>query len=142
MTHYLSIILKDVLAVLLSLELIGSPSSFINDVILGSAELYNKPKKGFSVGFIEGLGGIGIGCWAFFKSVLAGVFNSLASINSAIAGFLSYLSFDDTFIICRAYYMVKKARNVFIGIYLGIVLFLIGIFFGIFGLIKVPATVG
>jgi len=99
-SRYKTDILKTVLKVIGSLDIVGNPVGLIENITTGAFDIVRKPVKGCMKGPIEGTKGIFLGIGSFVSKTISGTMNSISKITGTVAGVIATVN------------MVKKGKMV------------------------------
>ena len=82
--HYKFALLRQILPILGSIEIIGNPTSFLNRISTGVVDLIEKPIEAMSLGPLELGLGVLQGASSLIKNTVAGAFYSVNKITGSI----------------------------------------------------------
>eukprot|EP01015_Nassula_variabilis_P036771 TRINITY_DN9576_c0_g1_i1.p1 TRINITY_DN9576_c0_g1~~TRINITY_DN9576_c0_g1_i1.p1 ORF type:complete len:344 (+),score=63.34 TRINITY_DN9576_c0_g1_i1:68-1099(+) len=136
--HYVNELKRQILPLIGSIGILGSPVQLFQRVSNGVADLWDKPSEGFLKSDIEGFQGIIEGAGSLIGNTVAGTFHSVNKITGSIANGISTLSLDDEYLKSRERAKTQKPKDVLDGLEQGMNSIVKGFSKGITGFFTKP----
>jgi len=95
---YKQCLIKQLPALIGSLNIIGNPTKLLKNVVSGLNDFVEKPLEGFTRGPIEGGLGVVSGTTSLVSHTIAGTFNSVKNIVGTVSGGLTKITMDDDYL--------------------------------------------
>ncbi|KAL4445126.1 hypothetical protein ABPG74_018854 [Tetrahymena malaccensis] len=130
--------LREVFHVLGSLNIIGNPIGFFNNIATGVQDFIEKPIEGLVHGPLEGGMGLALGTASLIKNVMAGTFNSVNKFAGSFSTGIAHLCMDEEFMSQREKMRIKKPKHILDGIEYGVTSIVNGVGRGVIDVFAKP----
>ncbi|CAD8164451.1 unnamed protein product [Paramecium pentaurelia] len=114
--HYKSEIIRSILKIIGSIEIIGNPVKFVQQITNGVVDFVEMPIQGLRHGPLEFGVGLCKGTGSLLKNTVAGAFYSVNKVTGSISASVSLLSMDDDYLEKRRIFMLKRPDHVLDGL--------------------------
>ncbi|CAD8160815.1 unnamed protein product [Paramecium octaurelia] len=114
--HYKSEIIRAILKIIGSIEIIGNPVKFVQQITNGVVDFVEMPIQGLRHGPLEFGVGLCKGTGSLLKNTVAGAFYSVNKVTGSISASVSLLSMDDDYLEKRRIFMLKRPDHVLDGL--------------------------
>ncbi|CAD8167119.1 unnamed protein product [Paramecium pentaurelia] len=114
--HYKSEIIRSILKIIGSIEIIGNPVKFVQQITNGVVDFVEMPIQGLRHGPLEFGVGLCKGTGSLLKNTVAGAFYSVNKVTGSISASVSLLTMDDDYLEKRRIFMLKRPDHVLDGL--------------------------
>ncbi|CAK79548.1 unnamed protein product (macronuclear) [Paramecium tetraurelia] len=114
--HYKSEIIRAILKIIGSIEIIGNPVKFVQQITNGVVDFVEMPIQGLRHGPLEFGVGLCKGTGSLLKNTVAGAFYSVNKVTGSISASVSLLTMDDDYLEKRRIFMLKRPDHVLDGL--------------------------